>query len=200
MFLRRFCAAFLLFAESHNCGFVTDNILVENFIVYGLSALFFAAVLPVYVGAYVYVDTGKKYASVSFYVYGAIKFLNINTEDRGRLFVNGKEAGIDPVSAVKNAKITLCNLCVTKIIQLSDFGADSESNAYAALAHSAATLPLYGYLSRVSPFCKLRNYIIFASGHCDINYMAKAVGAINVVSAVKILILLLVRGIYENQR
>ena len=58
--------------------------------VYGATALFFVTVLPVYVSVYVYGDTQTKYASVNFCLYRAIRFMSMNTEENGKLIINGK--------------------------------------------------------------------------------------------------------------
>lgn len=168
---------------------------MENFIVYGGTALFFVSVLPVYVSVYAYADTGKKYASANFCLYRIFRFLNVNTEEDGRIMINGKEAGINPAAAVRDGKIALDNLCVFKIIQLSDFGLGSEKSAYAALLQSAVTFPLYSYIDKSGSACKLKNYVILNAEHSEIKYCAKAVSVINLVAALKILFVLLTERI-----
>ena len=168
---------------------------MENFIVYGGTALFFVSVLPVYVSVYAYADSGKKYASANFCLYRIFRFLNVNTEEDGRIMINGKEARINPAAAVRDGKIALDNLCVFKIIQLSDFGLGSEKSAYAALLQSAVTFPLYSYIDKSGSASKLKNYVILNAEHSEIKYCAKAVSVINLVAALKILFVLLMERI-----
>ena len=85
---------------------------MENFIVYGGTALFFVSVLPVYVSVYAYADSGKKYASANFCLYRIFRFLNVNTEEDGRIMINGKEAGINPAAAVRPREKNLEEMCV----------------------------------------------------------------------------------------
>lgn len=162
---------------------------------YGGTALFFVSVLPVYVSVYAYADSGKKYASANFCLYRIFRFLNVNTEEDGRIMINGKEAGINPAAAVRDGKTVLDNLCVFKIIQLSDFGLGSEKSAYAALLQSAVTFPLYSYIDKSGGACKLKNYVILNAEHSDIKYCAKVVSVINLVAALKILFVLLMERI-----
>lgn len=170
---------------------------MDNFIVYGVPALFFAAVLPVYVSVYAYGNTHTKYASVNFCLYRVIRFMNMNTEEDGRLMINGKEAKVNPALALRDGKIAFDNLCISKIVQLSDFGLVKDENAYIALLQSAVTFPLYSYISKKGSFCKLRNYVILNAEHGGITYGAKVVSVINLVAALKILFILMLERINE---
>ena len=166
--------------------------------VYGATALFFVTVLPVYVSVYVYGDTQTKYASVNFCLYRAIRFMNMNTEEDGKLIINGKEAKMNPALAVRDGKIEFDNLCIFKIVQLSDFGLLNDGNAYFALLQSAATFPLYSYISKKGSYCKLKNYVILNAEHKSIKYGAKVVSVINLITALKILFILLLEKMNEN--
>lgn len=171
---------------------------MENLIVYGVTSLFFFSVLPVYVSVYAYADTEKKYASANFCLYRAIRFLNVNTEEDGRLMINGKDAKMKPALALRDGKIAFDNLCIFKIIQLSDFGMGNEKGAYAALLQSAATFPLYSYISKKGSSCKLKNYVVLNAEHDHIKYGAKVVSVVNLLVAIKILFILLLERINEN--
>ena len=74
---------------------ITDNICVENFIVYGITSLFFFSLLPVYVSVYAYADSGAKYASVNVCLYRVFRLVNINSEE-GKMKINGKDADVTP--------------------------------------------------------------------------------------------------------
>ena len=163
---------------------------MENFIVYGGTALFFVSVLPVYVSVYAYADSGKKYASANFCLYRIFRFLNVNTEEDGRIMSNVKEAGINPAASVRDGKIALDNLCVFKIIQLSDFGLGSEKSAYAALLQSAVTFPLYSYIDKSGSACKLRHYVVLNAEPSEIKYCAEAVRVIHTVVALQLAVVL----------
>lgn len=171
---------------------------MENFIVYGSAALFFVCVLPVYVSVYAYADTHNKFASANFRLYRVFKFLDMNTEEDGRIMINGKNASVNPVIAVRDGKIAFDNLCIFKIIQLSDFGLASERGAYAALIQSALTFPLYSYIKNKGSKCKLKNYIVLNAEHDGIIYSAKIVSVINLLVAFKILFILFLERIDEN--
>lgn len=187
------CGRFL-----HKRSGITDNICVENFIVYGCTALFAAALLPVYVSVYAFADSSEKFASTNFCVYRFIRFLNVNTEEGGAVKVNGKDMKINPLIAARDAKVAFDNLCVFKIIQLSDFGLLNQANAYAALGQSAVTFPLYSYIAKRGSSCKLKNYVILNFEHGDIFYTAKVVSVLNIVTALKIIFLLLRERTDEN--
>lgn len=162
---------------------------------YGGTALFFVSVLPVYVSVYAYADSSKKYASANFCLYRVFRFLNVNTEEDGKIMINGKEAGINPALAARDGKIAFDNLCVFKVIQLSDFGLGSDMGAYAALLQSVVTFPLYSYIEKSGSACKLKNYVILNAEHSDIKYCAKVVSVVNLVAAFKILFILLTERI-----
>ncbi len=189
----------VIHCDLYNYESITYNTYVESLIVYGATVLFFFSVLPVYVSVYVYADSGKKYASVNFCIYRFLRFLNINSaEDGHSMQINGKDAEIDIPLAMKDAKIALDNTCLFKIIQLSDYGMLRESNTYAALLQGAITFPLYTYLKRSGSKCKLKNYTIFNMEHSELEYAAKVVSVINLIVAIKILIIMLMERIHEN--
>lgn len=167
---------------------------------YGATALFFVGVLPVYVSIYAYADTQARYASVNFHLYRVFRFLNMNSEEGGGLKINGKEAEMNPSLALRDGKIAFDNLCIFKIIQLSDFGLGKDGNAYAALLQSAATFTLYSYISKKGSSCKLKNYVIMNAKHEHIKYGAKVVSVVNLIAAAKILFILFLERLNENQR
>ncbi|MCD7729662.1 MAG: hypothetical protein LUI60_07115 [Clostridia bacterium] len=168
---------------------------MQNFIIYGTAAGLFFAVFPVYFSVYAYANTEIKYASLNFCLFRIIRFLNINTADEGeKMQINGKDTQINIASFFKNGKILLDNVCVFKIIQLSDYGLKNQNNAYVALAQSAATLPLYKYLQCTKSKCKLKNYVILNTEHSELRYSAKVVCVINLLAALKILFIIFKEG------
>ncbi|MCD8308958.1 MAG: hypothetical protein LUD19_03805 [Clostridia bacterium] len=173
---------------------------MQNLLVYGAAAGFLIAVFPVYFSVYAYGNTETKYASANFCLFRYIRFLNVNTaEDGNRMQVNGKDTQFNISQFLKTAKIFLDHVCIFKIIQLSEYGVTSEANAYIALAQSAVTLPLYKYLECTGSRCKLRNYVILNTEHSELRYSAKAVCVINLLAAVKLIYIILKRGLNENK-
>ena len=171
---------------------------MENVIVYGAAALCAVSLLPVYVSVYAYADSAVKYASANVCLYRFMRIVNMNTAEDGHMQMNGKDLKINPARAVKGGKAILDNLCLFKLIQLSDFGLKGEACAYGAIAQSAITLPLYKYLELSGSACKLRNYVILNREHGDVKYCAKAVAVINFVAAIKIILMLIMEKDNEN--
>lgn len=158
--------------------------------VFGAAALFFVSVLPVYLSVFIYADADQKYAQANFYVYG-IKFLNVNTaEDGSHMQINGKDTQLDLPAFLKSFKAVINHLCIFRITQLGDYGMERERNAYIALAQCGLTFPAYSYLSCTGSRCRLKNYIVFSNAHGNVRYGAKVVCAVNLVSALKILLVI----------
>ncbi len=163
---------------------------MENLLVFGAASLFFVSVLPVYLGVYTYADIDGRYAQANFYVYG-IKFLNVNTAEKGsKMQINGKDAQLDLPSFLKSFKAVIDHLCIFRITQLGDYGLEKERNAYIALAQCGFTFPAYSYLSCTGSLCRLRNYLIFSNAHGNVRHGSKAVCVINLISALKILLVI----------
>lgn len=175
----------------------TNNIFMGNLIVYGTSSLFFFGLLPVYVSVYTYADSKKKFASLNICIYRIFRLANINSAE-GHIQINGKDAGINIVTAVKNAKTAFDNLCLIKVVQLADFGITNDAGAYASLAHHALTLALYNYISCGGGNCKLSGHVILNCEQDGIRHCAKAVCIINLVAATKILFMILSENADEN--
>ena len=74
----------------------------------------------------------------------------------------------------------------------------NDGNAYFTLLQSAATFPLYSYISKKGSYCKLKNYVILNAEHKNIKYGAKVVSVINLITALKILFILLLEKMNEN--
>ena len=162
---------------------------MENLVVFGAASLFFVSVLPVYLSVYTYADLDDKYAQANFYVYG-IKFLNVNTEEGGKMQINGKDMQFDLPSFLKSFRAVVNHLCIFRITQLGDYGLEKERNAYIALAQCGFTFPAYSYISCTGSRCRLKNYVVFSNAHGNVRYGAKAVCVINLISALKILLVI----------
>jgi len=166
--------------------------------VYLSAAIFLIFIFPLHVYNYVYIDTDKKYASVNAGFYGIINFFNRNT---AKSEINGKKKDKKEksVSLRKLYKI-FDRLCIFKIIQLADFGARSEVNAYIMLAHNALTTAIYKFVQTNGNYCKLRNYAVLNEEHSYIRYYAKVVTVVNLLVILKIYLILLMEKIHEKQK
>lgn len=163
------------------------------------AALFALAVFPVHVYNYIYLDTGKKYASINAGVYGVINIFNANTvsDNPREMQVNGKNKKIDP-TRIKYFFYKIFNcLCLYKVVQLGDYGMQKEGNAYVALVQSCFTTTIYKFIQCNGNYCKLRNYSVLNEEHSEIRYYAKAVTVINLLVAAKILIIILKEKIHD---
>ena len=169
--------------------------------VYLAAAGFLISVFPIYVNNYVYVNTEDKYASVNVTVFRFIKLFNLNTvkNSPGQMQINGKNKKIDPANLKVNFYKIFSQVCVYKIVQLSDFGLANSNNAYAALAQNAATVAIYKFLQINGNYTKLRNYTILNEEHREIRYYAKAVTIINLMVIGKIFLIYLLEKFNERK-
>lgn len=160
---------------------------------------FLISVFPIHVVNYLYVNTEEKFASLNITVFRYIRLYNINTikDKPNEMQINGKNKKMD-ISALKMNFYKIFNqLCVYKIIQLSDFGVKNQNNAYAALAQNAATTAFYKFLQINGNYCKLRNYAILNEEHEHIRYYAKAVTIINLNVVLKIFAIIIMEKLNE---
>lgn len=108
-----------------------------------------------------------------------------------KMRVNGKEKKVDTSFINRNALKIFNNLCITKIVQLSDFGLMSENNIYIAFAQNCLTQAFYAFVRLNGGKVKLRNYTLLNYEHENITYYLKLVGVINLITVGKIFTLLL---------
>lgn len=161
------------------------------------AAIFAIQVFPIHVCNYIYVNTEEKYASVNVTIFRFFRIYNINTVKNKptEMQINGKNKKMD-ISVFKMNFYRLFNqLCIYKIVQLSDFGLKNQNNAYAALAQNSFTIAVYKFLQMNGNYCKLRNYTVLNEEHSSIKYYAKAVTVINVMVITKILLIMLMEKI-----
>lgn len=168
------------------------------------AAGFLISIFPIHVVNYLYINTEEKYASINITVFRFIRLYNINTikDKPNEMQINGKNKKMD-ISALKMNFYKIFNqLCIYKIIQLSDFGIKNQNNAYAALAQNAVTTAAYKFLKINGNYCKLRNYTIINEEHDYIRYYAKAVTIINLNVILKIFAIIIMEKINEikNQK
>lgn len=174
---------------------------MKEAMVYLAAAGFLISIFPIYVYNYVYINTEEKYASVNVTFYRYIKLFNMNTvkDKPNEMQVNGKSKKIDTTLLKLNYYKMFNQVCVYKVIQLSDFGLVNTNNAYAALAQSSITTAVYKFLQINGNYTKLRNYIVLNEEHSDLRYYAKAVTIINLMVIAKIFLIFLMEKINERK-
>lgn len=169
---------------------ITDNIYVSEALIYISAITFFIAVFPVHVFIYVYASTAEKYASVNVTIYRLFTILNVNTERPPKsddTEKDDKENGNDKLMTPPNWLKIFNNLCLTKIVQLGDYGIQNSDNACVALANAAVTNVAYTFVKVNGGKTKLKNYSILNYEHNNINYYLKLAGIINVITLLKLL-------------
>ncbi|MDE5721938.1 MAG: hypothetical protein K2I30_04265 [Clostridia bacterium] len=174
---------------------------MKEAMVYIAAAGFLISVFPIYVYNYVYINTEEKYASINVTFYRYIKIMNMNTvkDKPNEMQINGKSKKVNLDLLKLNYYKIFNQMCIYKIVQLSDFGIINTNNAYAALTQSAVTTAVYKFLQVNGNYTKLRNYIVLNEEHSDIRYYAKAVTIINLLVIAKIFLIFIMEKINERK-
>ena len=159
---------------------------MNDALVYISAILFFISVFPLHVINYVYVNSEEKYASINVTLYRLITVLNVNTEREPDKKDKPKDNDKKMMTVPNWLKI-FNSLCITKIVQLGDYGIQNPDNVYAALANNALTNAGYMFIRLNGGKTKLRNYSVLNYEHDGINYYLKLVGIINVMTLLKLL-------------
>lgn len=168
-------------------------------LVYISAIVFLIAVFPVHIVSYVYVSTAERYASINVTLYRLFTILNANTEKPPKTEDKAKdEKDKDKLMTPPNWLKIFNSLCITKIVQLGDYGLQNPDNAYVALANGAATNAVYTFVKVNGGKTKLRNYTLFNYEHDGVNYYLKLAGVINVITLLKLLIIFYWGKINEN--
>jgi len=182
----------------------TDNINVSEALVYVSAIGFFIAVFPIHIFNYVYITTQQPYASLNISLFRIIPVFNLNTvkNDVTKMNVNGNEKKLSATVINKNALKIFNNLCITKVVQLSDFGLKNQSNVYLAFTQNCLTQAAYAFIRANGGKVKLRNYTLFNYEHENINYYLKLVGVINLITVSKIIMILIWEKLneYKNKK
>lgn len=169
---------------------ITDNIFVGEVVIY-ISAIAFALyIFPIHVFSYVYVTTQKRYASINISLFKLIPlYKSINKLELS--FPNSDDNDEDKLDLkYPQHYIDLYNkLCITKIVQIGDFGLQKQINAYAALSQHMITQALYAFVKVNGGKTKLRNYVVLNAEHGHINYGLKVVGVINLMALLRLFII-----------
>ena len=190
---------------SHSCIFLyilpmfTNNINVNEAMVYIAASMFLISVFPIHVFNYIYINTEEKYASINVTIFRFIRIYNINTVKNkpNEMQVNGKSKKMNIKMLKLNFYRIFNQLCIQKVVQLTDFGIKNESNAYASVVHNGITTALYSFLKVNGNSSKLRNYAILNEEHSAIRYYAKAVTIINLFVVTQIILVIILEKINE---
>jgi len=174
---------------------------VNEALVYVSAIGFFIAVFPVHIFNYVYITTQQPYASLNISLFRIIPVFNLNTvkNDVTKMNINGNEKKLSATVINKNALKIFNNLCITKIVQLSDFGLKNQSNVYLAFTQSCLTQAVYAFIRVNGGRVKLRNYTLLNYEHESVNYYLKLVGVINLITISKIITILIWEKLNEHK-
>lgn len=162
-------------------------------LVYISAIAFLISVFPVHIIGYVYVSSAEKYASVNVTLYRLFTILNFNTEKPPKQNEENNDGDKDEK---KNKKLMtpgnwlkmFNKLCITKIVQLGDYGLQNPDNAYVALTNEAATCAVYTFVKANGGKTKLKNYTVLNYEHENVNYYLKLAGVINIITLTRLFI------------
>lgn len=164
---------------------------MSELIIYLSAAAFIIYIFPVHVYTYVYVTTQKGYINLNVSLFKFIPLykghfkLKPSFKDIKPLFKN--DGGLK--LKYPSHYIDLYNkLCITKIIQVGDFGIQNEDNVYLALAQNSLTQALYTFVKVNGGRTKLKNYVVLNNEHDYISYCLKLVGVINLIVLIRVFI------------
>ncbi len=161
-------------------------------IVYVAAIAFLLYIFPVHVFSYVYVTTQKEFVSIHVSLFRLIPLYK--STNKLSLSVNDltdvTKAGSGAELKYPRHYLNLYNkLCITKIVQVSDFGVQKQGNIYLALAQHAATQGVYAFVKINGGRTKLRNYVVINNEHGYVNYYLKLVGVINLMALARLIII-----------
>ena len=178
---------------------VTNNISVNEAMVYVAAVGFLISVFPIHVFNYIYVNTEEKYASINVTIFRFIRIYNINTVKNkpNEMQVNGKSKKINIETLKLNFYRIFNQLCIQKVVQLTDFGVKDENNAYMAVVQNGITTGAYSFLQMNGNSAKLRNYAVLNYEHSSIRYYAKAVTIINLFVITQIILVIIMEKLNE---
>lgn len=160
-------------------------------LIYVSAIAFLLYIFPVHVFSYVYVSTQKSYASINVSLFRLIPLY----KDTNELRLDFKS--ITEITNGNGTKLKypkhyydLYNkLCITKIVQVCDFGMQNQNAAYIALAQHSLTQAAYSFVKINGGKTKLRNYVVLNGEHDYVNYYLKLVGVINLMGLLKLIFL-----------
>ena len=177
----------------------TNNISVNEAIVYFAAVGFLISVFPIHIFNYIYINTEEKYASINVTLFRFIRIYNINTVKNkpNEMQVNGKSKKVNIETLKLNFYRIFNQLCIQKVVQLTDFGIKDENNAYTAVMQNGMTTALYSFLQANGNSAKLRNYAVLNEEHTTVRYYAKAVTIINLFVVTQIILVIILEKFNE---
>ena len=178
---------------------VTNNIHVNEAMIYMAAVGFLISVFPIHVFNYIYINTEEKYASINVTIFRFIRIYNINTvkDKPNEMQINGKSKKMNLGMLKLNLYRMFNKLCIQKVVQLTDFGTKDENGAYAAVVQNGITTAAYSFLKINENRVKLRNYVILNEEHSAIRYYAKAVTIINLFVITQIIFVIILEKLNE---
>lgn len=174
---------------------------MSELLIYLSAIIFFIIVFPIHIFNYAYVTTENQYASLNVSLFRLVPIINVNTVKNSfnTMNVNGKEKKMDKSFINKNALKIFNNLCITKIVQLSDFGLQNSTNIYFAYVQNCLTQAIYAFIRINGGKVKLKNYTLLNYEHDSITYYMKLVGVINLLTVFKIFTILIWEKLNEHK-
>lgn len=171
--------------------------------VYIAAIGFLISVFPVHIIGYVYVSSAEKYASINVTLYRLFTVLNLNTEKPPKQDDKDKDEEKDDGKSKKlmtpeNWLKIFNKLCITKIVQLGDFGLQNPDNAYVALANKTVTDAVYTFVKVNGGKTKLKNFSVLNYEHSDVNYYLKLAGVINIITLTRLIMIFIWGKLNEN--
>lgn len=172
-------------------------------IIYGTAIGFLITVFPVHVFNYVFISSMNGTMEINVSLYRLIPVIKLSTETnlkhKIKNTIKSKKDGDDKIPETLNILEAYNKLCITKIVQLTDFGVKNQANVYAALAQNALTNALYCFVKANGGITKLRNFTILNCEHDKVNYYLKVAGVINFVTLSRLFIIYLWSKINERK-
>lgn len=159
---------------------------MSEVIFYSTTILFFLSVFPINLYGYAYISSTNKFASFQLSAYKIIPIVNKQINNHSVLQFNNK--GKFVLKNPKRIKKIFNKICITKIIQLSEFGVQNGNLATLAIMQYGVTHTFYDYLKDASN-TKTVSTVIFNAEHNEFNYCVKIVGVINLFSFLSLLII-----------
>lgn len=154
---------------------------------------FSAALFPIYISNYIYLNSEQKYANLNVVIFGKIRLYNINTVKNSpdKLEMNGKSTEIDVGNIRRGALRIFKRIYLVKLIQMADYGLKNEANAYAAAVQYTSAGVLNLLFKACGKTARLKNYVILNHEHSAVVYYAKAVTVINLLTVASLFMIIL---------
>lgn len=158
-----------------------------NLAVVYLSAFGFALyIFPVYVYNYAFISTKDKRLTAKVLIYKLLPIYKIEKQLNGKIRKESRNVKPLKLKYPKHYLDLYNKLCITKIIQICDFGMQNQVNVYAAVLQNSLTQAVYGFVKANGGKTKLKNFVVLNGEHGDVVYCLKLVGVVNLVTLLRI--------------